>query len=400
MKRNNKLLYVGVWLFLLILVVGALVNDKASIITKIKRPDYSEKADTYSLMAQVENETFEVNIKVEPMKIEEANLQSCFDEAFEIVCEKLPGENSSLKEVKANLNLVDEVKKYGINVTYHSENTELIKHDGEVRNRNVGKGGESCDITIGLEYEGYYQEYVVTVIVYPPVLSKEEIISEQISEKVLLENEKSGEEYVKLPNEINGKEVTFVEQSDSKIPVVVVALLFLLLFWYYRNFVVKRNLEKAREKEMMLDYGEIVSKLSLLMGAGMSSVTAFTKIATDYKVALNHGKGNSRCAYEEIVATTNRISTGMSEIESFSIFGKACRLHSYIKLSSLLIQNSRKGGDGFTQAIKYEATQGFIERKAMAQRTGEEAGTKLLLPMGMMLCVVLVIIIVPAFMSF
>ena len=397
---KQKILYVGVGLFLLIMVVGAFVNDGDSIITKIKRPDYSENADTYSLMAQVEDETFEVNIKVEPMKIEEADLQRCFDEAFEIVCEKLPGENSSLKEVKTKLHFIDEVRKYGINVTYHSENTDLIKHDGEVMNRKASDGGECCDIRIGLEYEDYYQEYTVTTMVYPPVLTNEEILAEQIAENVLTENNKTGEEYLQLPDKVMGKEVTFVEKTDSKIPIVVLALFFLLLFWYYRTFVVKRNLEKAREKELMLDYGEIVSKLSLLMGAGMSSVSAFTKIATDYKESLNNGSGIKRCAYEEIVAAANRISTGMSETESFSLFGKACRLHSYIKLSSLLIQNSRKGGEGFTQAIKYEATQGFVERKALAQRTGEEAGTKLLLPMGMMLCVVLVIIIVPAFMSF
>ena len=400
MKRNNKVLYVGVGLFMLIMLVGILVNDQDDIITKIKRPNYSENSDSYSLMAQVEDETFEVNIKVEPMKIEESDLQKCFDEAFEIVCDNLPGENSSLMEVKTNLDFMDKVKKYGINVTYDSENTDLIKHDGEVKNRKISEMGESCDIRIGLEYEDYFQEYVVTATVYPPVLTHEEILAERISEEVLSENNKSGEEYLQLPKKIMGKEVTFVEPADSKIPIVVLALLFLLLFWYYRNFVVKRNLEKAREKEMMLDYGEIVSKLSLLMGAGMSSVSAFTKIATDYKESLKNGSGIKRCAYEEIVAAANRISTGMSETESFSIFGKACRLHSYIKLSSLLIQNSRKGGEGFTQTIKYEATQGFVERKALAQRTGEEAGTKLLLPMGMMLCVVLVVIIVPAFMSF
>ena len=400
MKRNNKFLYVGVGVFLLMLVVGVLVNNQDSIVTKIKRPDYSENTDMYSLMAQVEDETFEVNIKVEPMKIEESDLQRCFDEAFEIVCEKLLGENVSLTDVKTNLNFIDEVKKYGIKVNYYSKNTDLIKHDGTVINRKVSKQGETCDITVELVYEDYFQEYVVEVTVYPPVLTEEELMAEQIAEEVLLENNKYGEEYLQLPDEIMGKEVTFVEQTGSKVPIIVVMLLFLLLFWYYKKFVVKRNQEKAREKEMMLDYGEIVSKLSLLMGAGMSSVSAFTKIASDYKVAINNGNGIKRYAYEEIVATTNRISTGMSEMESFSLFGKACRLHSYIKLSSLLIQNSRKGGEGFSQAIKYEATQGFIERKALAQRTGEEAGTKLLLPMGMMLCVVLVIIIVPAFMSF
>jgi len=43
--------------------------------------------------------------------------------------------------------------------------------------------------------------------------------------------------------------------------------------------------------------------------------------------------------------------------------------------------------------------QAFEERKAQAKRLGEEAGTKLLLPMFLMLAVVLVIVIVPAFLT-
>ena len=53
-----------------------------------------------------------------------------------------------------------------------------------------------------------------------------------------------------------------------------------------------------------------------------------------------------------------------------------------------------------TKSPKVAATEAFIERKALARKAGEEAGTKLLLPMGLMLCVVMVVIIVPAFMSF
>ena len=49
--------------------------------------------------------------------------------------------------------------------------------------------------------------------------------------------------------------------------------------------------------------------------------------------------------------------------------------------------------------LKLEAIQAFEERKARAKRLGEEAGTKLLLPMFLMLAIVLVIVIVPAFLS-
>ena len=62
-------------------------------------------------------------------------------------------------------------------------------------------------------------------------------------------------------------------------------------------------------------------------------------------------------------------------------------------------QNLRKGTKGLTELLKLESIQAFEERKAQAKRLGEEAGTKLLLPLFLVLAVVLVIVIVPAFLT-
>ena len=74
-------------------------------------------------------------------------------------------------------------------------------------------------------------------------------------------------------------------------------------------------------------------------------------------------------------------------------------MQEYMRLGALLSQNLRKGTRGLTQMLRMEAIQAFEERKARAKRLGEEAGTKLLAPMFLMLAVVLVIVIVPAFLS-
>ena len=52
------------------------------------------------------------------------------------------------------------------------------------------------------------------------------------------------------------------------------------------------------------------------------------------------------------------------------------------------------------EAHRQEAGNAFEERKNMARRLGEEAGTKLLLPMMMMLGIVMMLIIIPAYFSF
>ena len=50
--------------------------------------------------------------------------------------------------------------------------------------------------------------------------------------------------------------------------------------------------------------------------------------------------------------------------------------------------------------LQKEAEDAFEERKSIARRLGEEAGTKLLVPMVLMLLVVLILIMVPAFLSY
>ena len=95
--------------------------------------------------------------------------------------------------------------------------------------------------------------------------------------------------------------------------------------------------------------------------------------------------------------TCHEMDSGVTEAEGYENFGRRCDLQIYIRLGALLSQNLRKGTKGLSELLKLESIQAFEERKARAKRLGEEAGTKLLLPMFLMLVVVLIIVIVPAF---
>ena len=148
---------------------------------------------------------------------------------------------------------------------------------------------------------------------------------------------------------------------------------------------------------MMLDYPEIMNKLTLLLGAGMTVKSAWQKIVRDYEGQRRDRE--VRYAYEEMAAACHEMQSGVAEAESYERFGKRCGLKAYRKLAALLSQNLRKGTKGLTELLSMEAVQAFEERKAAAKRRGEEAGTKLLGPMFLMLAMVLVIVIVPAFLS-
>ena len=65
----------------------------------------------------------------------------------------------------------------------------------------------------------------------------------------------------------------------------------------------------------------------------------------------------------------------------------------------MLSQNLRKGTKGLTELLGREAEDAFEERKNLAKKIGEEAGTKLMIPMFLMLIIVFAMVIVPAFFS-
>ena len=154
---------------------------------------------------------------------------------------------------------------------------------------------------------------------------------------------------------------------------------------------------EARKRELLLDYPEIVNKLALYMGAGMTIRNAFMKMGEDYK---RQREVKKRYVYEEILITCYELQGGKSETEAYDHFGKRCQVQTYIKLSALLSQNIRKGSNDLLRMLRQEAGNAFVQRKNLAKKLGEEAGTKLLLPMMMMLCIVMVIIMIPAYFSF
>ena len=162
----------------------------------------------------------------------------------------------------------------------------------------------------------------------------------------------------------------------------------------------KQNIRKAeeeRKKQMIEDYPEVISKLTLYLGAGMTVKKAWRKIIEGYMKEKEDE--NERYVYEEMRQTCHEMDSGVTEAEGYENFGRRCDLQIYIRLGALLSQNLRKGTKGLSELLKLESIQAFEERKARAKRLGEEAGTKLLLPMFLMLVVVLIIVIVPAFLT-
>ena len=200
-----------------------------------------------------------------------------------------------------------------------------------------------------------------------------------------------------LPEAIRGKAVSYYRQMDERGLVLIIMALLVISLLIAQKKQDEMQEEARRSRQMIRDYPEIIGKLTLYLGAGMTVKRAFRKVVEEYE--RQKKTTGVRCAYEEMQKTCREMESGHTEAESYENFGRRCKVQAYVRFGALLSQNLRKGTRGLTELLKMEAIQAFEDRKARARRLGEEAGTKLLLPMFLMLTVVLVIVIVPAFLS-
>ncbi len=185
---------------------------------------------------------------------------------------------------------------------------------------------------------------------------------------------------------------------SNKIFTLIILFAFAAVLLFISKRQKKTELEKRRRENLKRDYPELVSKLLLLLQAGLVCRSAFKRIASDYEKDLKKGK-KVREAYEEVTRTCAEMEKGVGEIEAYRNFGQRCSIPSYRTLSVLIAQNVKKGGTGLLEMLEREMVTAMEERKRTARADGEKASVKLLLPMGMMLVVVMTITIVPAFMS-
>lgn len=118
-----------------------------------------------------------------------------------------------------------------------------------------------------------------------------------------------------------------------------------------------------------------------------------------WKMIVESSEQSDRELIRQMRSTLREMQSGIPEEECYERFGMRCKTAAYMKFGAMLSQNLKKGAKGMGILLRTEAAIAFADRKRQAKQQGEEAGTKLLMPMFLMLGVVLLIVVVPAFFS-
>lgn len=161
-----------------------------------------------------------------------------------------------------------------------------------------------------------------------------------------------------------------------------------LLLWYLDELVNDKVM--SRRDELLKAYPQMLSKLTLLVNAGMPIREAWGKVAS-----LNEGR-----LYEEMRIAQEELLNGIAEAEVYKAFGERCAIKPIKKFSSLMIQNLKKGSAEVIAFLREMSAEAWEEKKHMVKRRGEKASSKLIIPIGMIFLGILIIIMVPLMGSF
>lgn len=378
------------------------VQKDTSTYEKLLRDSYGGATRTEVFQVEIDGKEEEIEIQISPRVYEEVKIQVLFQEAMEELDQIVLGENASFDYVDSNLRFPSKLDNYPFLISWELSRYDVINMSGELiqdKLRDVDPENQGVLVTVKgtLVYQEKEAQYQAEVLLF--VKEEKLEISEEIRRMVeTIDEETQTDEYLVLPKVWNGKSLDWKKKNGLNLSLILclgVATAVLLVVRDKQKIVKK---EKERKQEMLADYPEIISQFTVLMGSGMPAKKVWGKVAEDYR-RQKQISGKRRAAYEEILYTWQEMQSGVPEAECYERFAGRCELLPYMKMGVLLAQNLRKGAKGLSQMLSLEAVDAMEERKSRARRLGEEAGTKLLFPMLLMLIVVLAIVVVPAFWS-
>jgi len=148
---------------------------------------------------------------------------------------------------------------------------------------------------------------------------------------------------------------------------------------------------KRKRRLIRLEFPDFINKVTLLISAGMPVASAWEKVAKD--------STKDTPLQRELLKSYIDIQAGKAINQAYEDFAKSCRDPEITRFVAALLQNLKKGNAELVSILSIQAGECWEMRKHAARRMGEEASTKLLLPLMLMLAAILLITVTPAILA-
>lgn len=404
-KKRVKL----VWIVMVVSAIFSSIifvkNDRESALIEgkyLQRPTSGDGSIMVPLYYEMEGIKEDIMVQISEKRLSGEMKEEMFQKSYEFIDKNILGENESTDEIRSAINLMSEIPGTSINISWKFDSS-IITYDGTLKNDSLEEEGRVTELTAVLNYYGEIREYELFLNIFPPQYDELTTLKKDMNSALEEADKKSlVNDYFELPMKVNDREIAYGSDQYTWMQILFLGGLTAFCIWYAMEQNLKKRMQ-LRKNQLMIDYPEIISKYTLLLNAGMTTKAAWERIGMDYtqrKKIVSDKMQVTRYAYEEMLITKNEIALGRSEPVAYEEFGRRCGILPYLKFSTIIVQNLKKGTRGMIPMLELEVTQARAERKEAVKRLGEEAGTKLLGPMVGMLVLVLLMIMIPAFLSF
>lgn len=181
-----------------------------------------------------------------------------------------------------------------------------------------------------------------------------------------------------------------VAYGETDFIVVIFILLVAVTLFMAPDYEIHKQLEE-RHLRIRLDFPNFISKLLLLINAGMTVNRAWDRVVSTSK--------RNTPLDDEVTRVLQEIKGGKPEGQAYEEFARRCRTPEVTRFITVILQNMRKGNAEMVAILRVQANECWEMRKHAAKRLGEEAETKLLLPLMLMLVAILMIVATPAMLA-
>lgn len=367
------------------------------VVTELKRPEYGRGSVQEELSMEWEKkngrkEKREILVEVEEKKLTEEEISEMFQKVKKELDDRILGANKSADQVNDSLYLPETVADFPVFIQWFCSEPGMVDGEGNL-GENIPEKGKLVCLTAILTLEEKEEKYFKYVKIYPPIKTEKEEL-----EGILKKTNKEDSYWMKLPGTFRGKKILWKMNRRNNLLGFAILIFVCPVLLLARDKQVFREEEKREKQQMVQDYPEILNKLTLLMGAGVNLRKAMERIGGDYK--RNREKKEKRKAYEMILEICQEMERGVSEKRAYEKLGEKCGVLYYKTLSALLVQHLQKGSRDMGRILEEEAGKAQEIRRQQARILGEQASTKLLIPMILMLLVVFIILVVPAWLTF
>lgn len=361
---------------------------------ELYRKEAGEGAYEQELYARVEGEEkVSLKVAVEERLFTEREAKQMLREAVPLLKESMKGQNENLENITGNLNLVDQIPGMPVEVTWGAGVSEYFFSDGTRRDDVEIREPVEVKLSGILDCQGYCEDFEIQITVWPAERSLQEELLHLILKNA---EEEKYQKTLTLPKEYQGKNIVWKKASEKNSLYFFALTIGAVVFLKLGSKRDEQQEKKRYLEQLETEYAQIVSKLMMLLSAGLSIRNAWERI-----VLMEQRKtGEKNAVYAEMNWALREMQKGVPELEVYERFGEKVGQIHYKKMMSAIISYKKRGGTNLMEVMQQEMLDAWEERKRKTRQQGEIIGTKLLLPMMGMLGVVFIMILVPAFLAF